>query len=305
MSDVNLLPTKPYFLPSHTSRQAIELNPIRPLDLFHYRIMTFTPDRTTDTAAIIEQLRSGKAEGHDFRKVNLAGVDLSGCNLAGVKLIGANLTGANLAGANLTGIDLRGCDLAGADLSNANLADAGLPRANLCGAILTGANLEGTRLQLSRYDNATVWAEGFEFKKSGSIGPGAQLGGVFLNTVNLRGADLPRINALGAYLAGADLTGANLEGARLSSADLKRAYFTGAYLRDASLNNVDLISCDFRAADLTGVVMDNLQGIKGADFHQAVMSDELRARLLGRPADELDVRNSFTRRTTRESLRPS
>jgi uncharacterized protein YjbI with pentapeptide repeats len=63
-----------------------------------------------------------------------------------------------------------------------------------------------------------------------------------------------------------------------------------------------LIGCDFRAADLTDVELENLQGIKGADFSQAIMSEGLRARLLGRSADELDVRNSFTRRTTRESL---
>jgi uncharacterized protein YjbI with pentapeptide repeats len=88
----------------------------------------------------------------------------------------------------------------------------------------------------------------------------------------------------------------------LSSADLRRSFFIGACLRGASLNNVDLYGCDFRAADLTEVSMENLQGIKGADFGQAVMSEGLRAKLLGRSSDELDVRNSFTRRTTRESL---
>lgn len=48
--------------------------------------------------------------------------------------------------------------------------------------------------------------------------------------------------------------------------------------------------------------MENLQGIKAADFYQAVMHEELRAKLLARPAAKLDVRNNFTRRTTRESL---
>jgi uncharacterized protein YjbI with pentapeptide repeats len=113
---------------------------------------------------------------------------------------------------------------------------------------------------------------------------------------------LQNVNCLGSYLAGADFTGANLAGARLSGADVKRAYFTGAFLRGARMNNVDLIGCDFRAADLTDVELENLQGIKGADFSQAIMSEGLRARLLARSADELDVRNSFTRRTTRESL---
>jgi hypothetical protein len=48
--------------------------------------------------------------------------------------------------------------------------------------------------------------------------------------------------------------------------------------------------------------MENLQGIRGADFFGAVMSAELRSRLLARGSIELDVRNGFTRRTTRESL---
>jgi uncharacterized protein YjbI with pentapeptide repeats len=68
------------------------------------------------------------------------------------------------------------------------------------------------------------------------------------------------------------------------------------------MNNLDLFGCDFRGADLTDVSMENLQGIQGADFSQAVMSEALRSRLLGRSAAELDVRNGFTRRTTRESL---
>jgi uncharacterized protein YjbI with pentapeptide repeats len=177
-----------------------------------------------------------------------------------------------------------------------------LSRSNLVGANLTGANLAEAKLMMTRYDSATLWPAGFEYKKSGAIGPNAQLGGVFLNTVNLRGADLQNVNCLGSYLAGADFTGANLAGARLSGADVKRAYFTGAFLRGARMNNLDLIGCDFRAADLTDVELENLQGIKGADFSQAIMSEGLRARLLGRSADELDVRNSFTRRTTRESL---
>jgi uncharacterized protein YjbI with pentapeptide repeats len=125
---------------------------------------------------------------------------------------------------------------------------------------------------------------------------------VFLNTVNLRGADLQGINALGAYMAGVDFTGANLAGARLSGADVKRSFLTGAFLRGARMNNVDLVGCDLRAADLTEVELENLLGVKGADFSQAIMSEGLRAQLLGRSADELDVRNPFTRRTTRESL---
>jgi uncharacterized protein YjbI with pentapeptide repeats len=268
--------------------------------------MTQTPLSRPPLSISIEQitaaLTAGQAELYDFYKANLTDIDLAGADLTQIKWINTTLKRAKLMGTILREADLRGADLTDADLSGADLSSAGLTRANLCGANLSQAVLAAARLTLARYNQVTQWPEGFDYKRCGAIGPAAQVGGAFLNAVNLRHADLTNLNALGAYLAGADFSGANLTGARLSSADVKRAFFTGACLRGASLNNVDLVGCDFQAADLTEASLENLQGIQGADFGQTLMSTGLRAKLLARPAAELDVRNSFTRRTTRESL---
>ena len=84
---------------------------------------------------------------------------------------------------------------------------------------------------------------------------------------------------------------------------MRRCFLTGAYLKGASLNSVNLSGVDLRAADLTDVTMEHLESIAGADFGQVQgLSDDLRAHLLSRPASELDVWNSYTRRSTRDSL---
>jgi uncharacterized protein YjbI with pentapeptide repeats len=108
---------------------------------------------------------------------------------------------------------------------------------------------------------------------------------------------------LGSYLSGADLTGANLQNVRLSGATLQFAFLTGASLRNARLNGVDLQGADLRAADLSGIEIEHLNSIAGADFSLVQGLDpKIRAMLLGRSSQELDVWNAFTRRTTRQSL---
>ena len=69
------------------------------------------------------------------------------------------------------------------------------------------------------------------------------------------------------------------------------------------MNSVDLQGADLRAADLTGIEMETLNSIAGADFSQVQGLDpQIRARLLGHSSAELDTWNPFTRRTTRQSL---
>ncbi len=250
------------------------------------------------------RLKAGLSlDQEDLYQCDLSQVDLQGVNLAQASLVGVNFSLANLQEADLQGADLRGANLQGANLQAADLRGAVLHRANLRQANLRNANLEGVKLQTAQYDRYTVFPERFDYKNSGAIGPGANLSAAFLNTANLRNADLHGANLLGAYLRGADLTGANLQGARLSGADLRHAYLTGAYLRNARLTGANLAAVDLRAADLTDAEFEHLETIAGADFTLAQgLSDTMRSRLLNHPAKELETRNSFTRRTTRESL---
>ena len=173
----------------------------------------------------------------------------------------------------------------------------------MSGADLRGANLADTRLNGARYDVHTQFPEGFAYKSSGAIGPGANLNGMPLNTANLRDADLQGASLLGAYLGGADLTGANLSGARLAQADLRRALLTGACLRHARLNGANLARADLRAADLTDAAFEQFETIAGADFTLVQgLSDEMKSCLLRQPAQELEAIHPLTLKTTLASL---
>jgi hypothetical protein len=70
-------------------------------------------------------------------RANLSRADLGRANLRWANLTGADLTGANLTGANLTGADLRGADLIGANLGGA------------------------------KWNENTIWPDGFEPKTTG------------------------------------------------------------------------------------------------------------------------------------------
>ena len=103
----------------------------------------------------------------DLKEANLKGADLSLSNLSEADLFLTNLREANLSGANLSGADLFKTNLLGADLSGANLSGAVLSRAFLWEADLSGANLSEANpseanLMDIRYNEKTVWPEGFD-----------------------------------------------------------------------------------------------------------------------------------------------
>jgi hypothetical protein len=91
---------------------------------------------------------------------------------------GADLSKAKLRDANMRNVDLRGADLNGADLSKAylkggylykvNLSGVNLEGANLEGANLKETNLEGTNLSGAKYNEYTIWPEGFDPIQAGA-----------------------------------------------------------------------------------------------------------------------------------------
>jgi uncharacterized protein YjbI with pentapeptide repeats len=92
--------------------------------------------------------------------------------------------------------------------------------------------------------------------------PGAE---VDLSHVDLRGADLGKLELAGAVvrrsgLAGARLFGACLDRCALDATDLSEADLRGASLREASLRVAQLEGADLRAADLTDA------DLRGADM---------------------------------------
>lgn len=86
-------------------------------------------------------------------------INFLACHLGGADLHKQDLSRAILGGANLNRANLSGANLKGADLSAANLT----------GANLTGANLSGAKLVGAKYNQETIWPEGFNPKKARAI----------------------------------------------------------------------------------------------------------------------------------------
>lgn len=97
-------------------------------------------------------------------KVVLRGAQLEKVDLVNARLSGSDLWSVNLKGANLEGANLWDVSLEEADLEGANLQGAELGKATLSFAKLTGANLQG-----AKYNNDTLWPEGFNPIAAGAI----------------------------------------------------------------------------------------------------------------------------------------
>jgi menaquinone-dependent protoporphyrinogen oxidase len=117
-------------------------------------------------------LSQSQMQGANLFQANLIGTILTEAvlkeaNLAEATLNGAVLQNANLYGANLAKADLNWVDFSQADLRNANLQQARLGWAKLTDARLDGADLTG-----ARYNEHTIWPEGFSPEEAGCINVG-------------------------------------------------------------------------------------------------------------------------------------
>ena len=75
---------------------------------------------------------------------------------------GADLSGADLSRVNLDGVKLDKANLGGTNLSNSNLKYISLTSALLINADLSGADLSGADLNRVKYDDKTVFPDGFD-----------------------------------------------------------------------------------------------------------------------------------------------
>jgi len=109
--------------------------------------------------------------GLDLKEAQLAGLSLSGADFSLADLSGADLSRADLSdsnmqftdlsGAHLREVDLSGADLSSADLSRTVLSDADLSDSYLLSTDLSEADLAFADLTRVRYDEGTVWPQGF------------------------------------------------------------------------------------------------------------------------------------------------
>ena len=122
---------------------------------------------------------------------------------------------------------------------------------NMTRLVLNGVNLQhtdipNTCLRHVLYDATTSWPAGFDYKKSGAIGPEAILKGANLCGFNLNGADL----------CDADLREANLKGTDLRFADLCKTQLAGANLQDANLQSANLKNTNLQEVNLKGAHLE-------------------------------------------------
>lgn len=108
------------------------------------------------------------------------------------------------------------------------------------------------------------------------------LSGENLSSIDVRDADLRRVNLTRASLVGTNLSKADLRCSRLDDANLQRATLRNVDLRDARLTHVDLREAALHGARLMGAAMagSNLEqaNLQRASLHGANLC-EIRARL--------------------------
>jgi uncharacterized protein YjbI with pentapeptide repeats len=111
-------------------------------------------------------LVSAPLENAVLKDANLSYALLMAANLSFASLYRADLDGADLDSADLSDVNMESASLADAylvnvDLSGADLSNADLSGADVTAADLSGADLTGTVLSGIRYDDSTVWPDGF------------------------------------------------------------------------------------------------------------------------------------------------
>lgn len=107
------------------------------------------------------RLNRAKLGNADLRQADLHGAILNRAELNGADLCLADLSWARPVEARLGGADLRQVKLNGANLRGADLRKADLHGANLSQAKLSGADLRGANLNDIRWNDQTIWPDGF------------------------------------------------------------------------------------------------------------------------------------------------
>jgi uncharacterized protein YjbI with pentapeptide repeats len=173
-----------------------------------------------------------------------------------VDLSGADLHDKDLSSINLTGSKLDDCDLSGADFSGSNLTDSliensDLTDTNFDSATLTGvetSNLSGQPMNLP---------SGYETRYGFILGPGVKLYDASLNDL-----DFSQLNLSGAQLTGVDALGTNFSNSNLSGVMFWYGIFNGA---------------DFSSAIMSGSNIDH------AEFTDSLFDNALAVDLVGTP----------------------
>jgi uncharacterized protein YjbI with pentapeptide repeats len=224
----------------------------------------------------------------DLADIGLGQVDLEAADLSNADMHGVNLVKADLSGANLSGSNLITAKLSNANLRGANLFNTNLYKADFSNTILNGANLQHSLGITCAQIKSAVINENTSFPSYISLEGSTESVFKCVNSYNVMGMDLSRINLVNSYPRSADFSGsdfsnadmhgvnlvkADLSGANLSGSNLITANLSNANLLGANLFNTNLYKVDFSNTILNGANLQHSLGITCAQIKSAVINE--------------------------------
>lgn len=104
-------------------------------------------------------------------------------------------------------------------------------------------------------------AEALKIEGAGAVLHGADLAGIDLSKLDLRGSNFHGADLTGAKLANSDLRGVNLHGAKLRNADCNGAKFDGANLCEACLCGARFVGASMEKVNLSNACVESCVGL--------------------------------------------
>ncbi|MFV0394095.1 MAG: pentapeptide repeat-containing protein [Coprobacillaceae bacterium] len=116
-----------------------------------------------------KSLKNSKLIRTDFRSASMQYTDLSNCNLTNSRFTFSESEGINLQNSNMERCLANNCDFRKANFTNTNMKDIILVNSHLHGAIVLGLNIETANIKGVKFDQSTVWPEGYNPLEHGAI----------------------------------------------------------------------------------------------------------------------------------------
>ena len=177
----------------------------------------------------------------NLHNANFSNVTANNADWSDSWMAGVNLTNASVKGGTFSAVDLTGATLSGADFTNVQMRSLGsnayveLKNTNWSTVTMTGIATAGID------SGPTAVPSGWGFIGGYLVGPGANLSGQDLNSLNLSTVSLAGTNFTSANLSGANLRNASLAGTNFTSANLSGANLTGQDLSGATITHLNAV----------------------------------------------------------------
>jgi uncharacterized protein YjbI with pentapeptide repeats len=170
-----------------------------------------------------------------------------------------NLTGADLHGKDLTSIDFSSAWMEDCNLSDANFSDAIFTNARIVNSNISNTNFQSTTLTQIYTSNLTGQPinlpTDFVTKYGYLLGPG-----VVIVDAEINDLDFSNLNLSGAYLGGVDAIGTDFTNTNLTGASFLSGILTGADFSSAIISGANIDYADFSEVTFDHTVASGLVG---------------------------------------------